>query len=163
MIKNIFVFLILGTVVSGCMSGSGDDKQSKSAQSTASQQLVKRTPDDNCGNLGIKILEPSSTTIVSFPIIVTAEVNNKDAGENCRWTVFEAQAGSVSLTDSEGTLVSNGVLRTLDDWMSDGPVVYKAVLNLDKGPKSKNMTVTINEEKPSGETGQKLEFDIKLP
>ena len=150
------------SIVTGCAQKS-NEISSKSVSPTTVQQLIKKTPDNDCGIFGIKILEPAPTTIVSFPIIVTAEVNNRDVPENCRWTVFEAQAGSVTLADSSGTVISTGVLKTLDDWMTDGPVVYKASLNLANGPKTKDLMVTINEEKPSGDIGQKLEFEIKLP
>lgn len=152
-----FVFIILG-----CNSEKVTENNSDDGQTGLPNVEVTRTPNPDCNNKGFVVQSPSLDLGTSFPIFVEGVVDNREAG-SCRWTVFEGQAGRVEVFDVEDNLVSDGVLKTIEDWMTDEPRNYKAILNLGKAPVSKDLRIVITEEDPSGEgLGEKIEFPAVL-
>ena len=83
---------------------------------------------------------------VTSPLTVTVTVDNT---KNCKWTVFEAQAGTVILKDDTGQTLGNGILQTTEDWMTEKPVTYTATFTFTK-PTTHDLTLIITEEDPSG-------------
>lgn len=160
--KKLWVALVLVGLVSAC-SGSvrNEDKTEALSKNPPKVQTV-RNPNNNCADRGIKIISPTAKEEISFPIYVEAVVDNTGEKE-CLWTVFEAQAGEVKAYDTAGNITARGTLKTVEDWMASGPVTYKAILNLEKGPVSKELKVIITEEDPSGlGGGQTVEFSTLL-
>lgn len=94
----------------------------------------------------ITILSPKDNAKIASPLTVNATVDNR--GE-CHWTVFEAQAGTIEITDGLGKVVGKGVLKTTQDWAVSTPVTYTATITLSK-PSTSGGTLTITEENPSG-------------
>ncbi len=153
----VFVFAVLG-----CNSEKISKNNSDTKQSSLPKIEVTRTPNNNCGDKGFVVQSPNLDIGTSFPIYVEGVVDNREAGE-CRWTVFEGQAGKVEAFDIENNLVSDGVLKTVEDWMTDEPVNYKAILNLHKAPVSRDLRIIVTEEDPSGEgMVEKIEFKAIL-
>jgi len=159
--KKIFFVVFLFTIV-GCSSEKITENNSETKQSNLPKIEVTRTPANNCGDKGFVVQSPNLDIGTSFPIYVEGVVDNRDSGE-CRWTVFEGQAGKVEAFDTENNLVSDGVLKTVEDWMTDEPRNYKAILNLHKAPVSRDLKIVITEENPSGEgMSEKIEFKAVL-
>ncbi len=94
----------------------------------------------------ISVLSPRDNSKVITPLTVRVVVDNR--GE-CHWTVFEAQAGTVTITDGLGKVVGQGVLKTAQEWTTPNPVTYTATITLSK-PTTSGGTLTITEENPSG-------------
>ncbi len=159
--KKLFLIVFLFAIF-GCNSGKNAKNQSDIKPTDLPNVKVTRTPDINCNNKGFVVQSPSLDLGTGFPIHVEGVVDNRDVG-SCRWTVFEGQAGKVEVFDKENNLISEGVLKTVEDWMTDEPRNYKAVLNLQKAPVSKDLRIIITEEDPSGEgLGERIEFPAIL-
>jgi len=159
--KKLFFVVFLFTIA-GCNSGKITENYSETKQSSLPKIEVTRTPANNCDGKGFIVQSPNLDIGTSFPIYVEGVVDNRDSGE-CRWTVFEGQAGKVEAFDTENNLVSDGVLKTVEDWMTDEPRNYKAILNLHKAPVSRDLKIVITEEDPSGGgLGEKIEFKAIL-
>ncbi len=159
--KKLFFLVFVFTIV-GCSSEKITENNSDTKQSSLPKIEVTRTPDNNCGDKGFVVQSPNLDIGTSFPIYVEGVVDNRYAGE-CRWTVFEGQAGTIEAFDVENNLISDGALRTVEDWMTDEPRNYKAILNLHKAPVSKDLKIVITEEDPSGGgLGEKIEFKAVL-
>jgi hypothetical protein len=104
-----------------------------------------------CEPKSIDIIEPELGGEVSFPFILKVIVDNSKY-PNCRWTVFEAQAGSVVVKGQDGTVVGRGILQTEEDWMTNGPVSFEAKVEaLPTMNPGGRLTVEITEDDPSGE------------
>lgn len=99
----------------------------------------------------LSVISPQPNTAVSFPLEVKVIVDNTNAPE-CKWTVFEAQAGFISLSDINGpiALVGSSALTTTDDWMTTSPVTYTTTLIPVSNP-SGTVTITFNEEDVKGD------------
>jgi len=159
--KFLSGFMLVG-FLAGCSGTVNNEKQPVTEVKNSSKLQTVRTPDNNCEDKGIKIVSPTIDEETSFPIYVEAVVDNTGQ-DACRWTVFEAQAGVVKAYDEAGSLIASGVFKTVEDWMTDGPVTYKAILNLEKGPVSKELKIIVTEENPSGlGKDQKIEFKAIL-
>jgi len=94
----------------------------------------------------ITVLSPKDNTRVVSPLTIRVTIDNR--GE-CNWTVFEAQAGTVTVTDGLGNVVGTGILKTKEEWTTPNPVTYTAVVTLSK-PSTSGGTLTVTEENPSG-------------
>lgn len=114
---------------------------------TSTGSLTTSTPSA-CTPDPVQILEPMAGSEVSFPLTVHLKVENR-LNRSCTWTVFEAQMGTVSLQDEQGKEYALEPLTSRDDWMTDGPVEFKAVL-APKGTLPSKLRLVIMEEDPSG-------------
>lgn len=94
----------------------------------------------------VTVLFPKDNAKVASPLDIKVTVDNR--GE-CHWTVFEAQAGTVEVTDGLGKVIGTGVLKTTQEWTVPTPVTYTATITLSK-PSTSGGTLTITEENPSG-------------
>jgi len=103
------------------------------------------TPTASCQNPSLN-LQPNQE--ISFPFDLTVVVDNRDL--NCRWIVFEAQAGMVEIRDQANVLISQGILRTTQDWMTEQPVEYRATLTQIIQPTSGQARLILTEDDPSG-------------
>lgn len=99
---------------------------------------------------GLTVSSPLSNTLVSFPLSVSAIVDNTDMTNlGCGWTVFEAQAGTIKVLDINNQVVGSGILTTTQDWMTTSPVAYTSTVTLTGVPASNNLTLVFTEDDPS--------------
>lgn len=117
---------------------------SKQTNKTSKNQVTCRA---------LQIIKPASGQKVVSPIEVEVVVNNTNP--KCHWSVFEAQAGTISLKDNTGQTIGTGILKTTSDWMTDQPVTYTGTINFDTTPSSNDLILTIFEEPPSGQPNSK--------
>lgn len=111
------------------------------------QQPMLPQPVSSCG---ITILNPLPYTKINIPITVEAIVDNSKA-TTCRWTVFEAQAGTVLVKTASGVDVGKGILMTDDNWMTTDPVLFEASITFTQPvPSGENLVFIITEDDPSG-------------
>ncbi len=103
---------------------------------------TKATPP--CSAISIK--NPKDNDKLSKTLMVKVVIDNRG---QCHWTVFEAQAGTVVITDGLGKIVGKGILSTQEGWTKATPTTYTATITLSKASTSGG-TLTITEENPSG-------------
>src|SRR6185369_5308191 len=127
-------------------------------QNKTAQQQAAKPAEDSCPNL--TITTPKQGTKITSPMTVTVIVDNTKS-QSCHWTVFEAQAGTMTLTDSTGQTIGTGVLTTTSEWMTDKAVIYNGTINLTKIPASSYITLTVTEEDPSGKGGKQITLPLK--
>ena len=101
-------------------------------------------------------LSPRSGTKITSPLTVSVTVDNT---KSCKWTVFEAQAGTLTVKDSNGEILGKGILTTTGEWMTEQPVVYTGTVEFTK-PATNDVTLVIEEEDPSGEGSQTVSIPL---
>lgn len=145
--KKIFVTLAILIIILGAAIYLKPKKStvSKTMPITACQALTIVTPHNN--------------DTVTNTFTVTAIVDNKNP--QCHWTVFEAQAGTITVKDKTGTTVGTGVLQTTDTWTTENPVTYTGQITLAPTTKHGTIQLTITEENPSGEPGKTLAIPLQ--
>ncbi len=102
----------------------------------------------------VTLLSPQENQKVSSPLAITVTVDNRN--KDCRWTVFEAQAGTLRLLDESKTVIGEGVLTTSGDWMTNEPVMYNGIITFEKSPVGKKLELQIIEENPSGKPDSQI-------
>jgi hypothetical protein len=114
---------------------------------------VPNQPVTAVSHCGLTINAPLPQTVVSGPISISAVVDNTNMDQlGCSWTVFEAQAGTIELKDSNGTLLGFGLLTTTSDWMTTAPVTYIGMVTPTAPiPSGTQLSLIFTEENPSGE------------
>ncbi len=101
----------------------------------------------------IKIIKPSNGQKIVSPLEVHVIVDN--TSPKCHWTVFETQAGTMSLKDNTGQAIGTGILKTTSDWMTNQPITYTGNITFANNPSSDDLILTIFEENPSGQPNVK--------
>lgn len=101
-------------------------------------------------------ITPRSGTKITSPLTVTVTVDNT---KSCKWTVFEAQAGTLTIKDSNGKALGTGILTTTGEWMTEQPVTYTGTIEFSE-PATDDVTLVITEEDPSGEGGQTVSIPL---
>jgi hypothetical protein len=101
-------------------------------------------------------ITPGSGTKITSPLSVTVTIDNT---QSCNWTVFEAQAGILTLKDSNDEILGTGTLTTTSEWMTEQPVVYTGTFEFTK-PATDDVTLIIEEEDPSGEGSQTVSIPL---
>ncbi len=149
MVKRSVIFylcilLIIGGVLLIIM-------QKKTVKNQAAAPITK-----TCSNF--IVVTPKQGQKITSPMTISAIVDNTKS-KSCHWTVFEAQAGTMQLTDSKGETIGKGMLTTTSEWMTDKAVTYSGTITLTKPPAGSEITLTITEEVPSGK-GRKV---INIP
>ncbi len=137
--KNIlFSILTLGVIVLGVYM-----IQQQKVTAPAPQQVAA----EMCG---LTITSPLPATTVTFPLTIQAVVDNTQAGTlGCSWTVFEAQAGTVTVKDQNGAILGTGILSTTNDWMTTAPTPYTATITSLTNPTYTGpLSLVFNEENP---------------
>lgn len=114
---------------------------------------VPTTPvGKKCYGQSLKVEAPVEATKVAFPLTIKAVVDNRE--NHCNWTMFEWQAGTVTLKTAGNVTLGTAVLTTTDDWMQAGPVNFTATLTVATPPSSPQaLTLVFDAENPSGEPG----------
>ncbi len=118
--------------------------------------------------VGCGIVVKSPTIGEKFDVIKKVSVvvdNSKRVELGCGWTVFEGQAGTFKIVDSQGNEVSSGILKVQEgiEWMTSLPVMYEAEAPISKDEKdiAKGIgKLIITEDDPSGE---KILQTIEIP
>lgn len=93
----------------------------------------------------ITFVSPIEGAELSSPVDIEVIVDNSQ--ENCRWGVFEGQAGTAQIISKDGVVLGSSQLRTSSDWMTSLPVTYKSsvdVVQTYSGP----VRVLIQDENP---------------
>lgn len=150
--KVLYVLIIL--IIAGFVGFYFVEKQTSKPPSTSvtpTIEVATPTMTDETPCRAIKIISPQPLDKISTPTTIKAIVDNTG---NCHWTVFEAQAGTVALKDSNGNTLGKGVLTTSEEWTAAKPVNYTAKIVFSK-PLSKNGELTITEGNPSGKPNPK--------
>lgn len=151
--KIFFVLLFILTIgiVGGYYLGTKNN-------SVNNNQTLKPT-DTVCNALTIQ--SPTNGQKVTSPLTVSVIVDNT---KSCKWAVFEAQAGVISLQDSMGRKIGSANLTTTEDWMTEKPVVYTGTIEFGQTPASSDLLLVITEEKTSGlgpeENGQSVTIPL---
>jgi Immunoglobulin-like domain of bacterial spore germination len=101
----------------------------------------------------IHINTPQKGQRITSPMEISVTVDNSK--DECHWSVFEGQAGSVELKNQNGDVIGTANLTTTEDWTTDEPINFKGTLPFTPDEKS-SYTLVINEENPSGQSGKKV-------
>lgn len=117
---------------------------------TTGGQQQQTTPASHCG---LTVNSPLPNTTVSFPLAISATVDNTQAATlGCSWTVFEAQSGTVTVKDISGNILAQTFLSTTANWMTTNPTFYTTTITSISNPTYTGpLTLTFEEENPSGE------------
>lgn len=106
---------------------------------------------------GMAVISPEMNSVVSFPLNISVIVDNSNSATlGCAWTVFEGQAGVVSLIDSNNNVLGSNFLSTSNqNWMENLiaglPVSFATTLNLTAQPTAENLSLVFTEDNPSGQ------------
>ncbi|MFA5936132.1 MAG: hypothetical protein WC787_04770 [Patescibacteria group bacterium] len=147
-------FVAVSLVGGGCVSISKQEApvippvaEQPPANAKVAARDVKMT---GCEPKAITVSEPAANTAVTFPFTVKAVVHNAER-KDCSWTMFEAQAASMEVKDSDGKVVASGLLMAKGEWMTDGPVSFDGMITPVSGvTPSGVLDLVITEENPSG-------------
>lgn len=110
---------------------------------TPQPTITKAAP---CKAIDVKSPFPNQK-ITPPKLTVTVVINNSNPA--CRWTVFEAQAGTLELQDENQNTIATGTLSTTQDWMTVKPVTYQGTISFD-AINTQRADLIITEENPSG-------------
>jgi hypothetical protein len=117
-------------------------------------------PAENCLISNLTITQPRPVEIAKFPLTVKGVVNNSK-NLSCVWTLFEGQAATMQVKDSDGTVIGDGILMAKGDWMTEGPVDVEGQISLKQKPVGDTLMLVITEEDPSG-MGEPEQISIEL-
>ncbi len=154
--KGFLVLLLFGSIVFAFYYVAVHDTKLIGPQIVKISETVqvatgvkeKVTEDIHCA---LHFLSPLPSSTVSKPITIEVIVDNTK--EDCPlWTVFEAQAGTVSLYDKYDKLLTTTILTTTSDWMTESPVTYTATLSDYSYAGEARLVFTA--ENPSGEKAE---------
>lgn len=151
--KHFFLYLlwfILGLLL-GYYLGY-DQGWEKYIQSPYSHQQTTVSPICDA----LTNITPQSETKITSPLTVNVTVDNT---KSCKWTVFEAQAGILTLKDSTGEILGSGTLTTSSEWMTEQPVVYTGIIEFTE-PATDDVTLIITEEDPSGQGAKTVSIPL---
>jgi hypothetical protein len=154
----IFVGIIAGMGI-GYFFGSHRDWREEDGNDDNVQQnhfINRSNKMDGCSAL--QITSPQKGQQATSPLTVTAIVDNTN--HKCHWTVFEAQAGSIEVRNSKGQVIGKGKLTTQAAWMNEQPVTYTGTVTFNSAEATPSLTLVINEENPSGQPGQQINFPL---
>lgn len=129
------------------------------------QDQIEISKSNSVSECGLTVDTPRYNSAISFPLSVTATVDNTHATSlGCSWTIFEAGAGTTALKDEKGNVIATGRLDTGEEWMTTGPVHFSGTLVPENEPTSGSvLTLLVTEEDPSdGEGGPVSEISIPL-
>lgn len=129
------------------------------------QNEIEIPENESVSECGLTVDTPLYNSEISFPLSVTATVDNTNAIQlGCSWTIFEAVAGTTVLKDENGNTIATGHLDTGEEWMTTGPVHFSGTLVPATTPTSGTvLTLVVTEEDPSdGEGGPVSEIIIPL-
>ena len=121
---------------------------------------VVKSPDKTVASChALTIISPQKNEQVTRDFTIKAIVNNSNSA--CHWAVFEAQAGTIEIKDSNNTLVATSTLKTTDNWMTNNPVTYTGAISLDANTPHGYLTLFIHEESPNGNPGKTVSVPLQ--
>jgi hypothetical protein len=123
------------------------------------EPAIKSTQKTQTTCTALKIINPQPNEQVASDFTVKVVVDNTNP--KCQWTVFEAQAGTINVVDSNGNTAGNGILKTSDNWMTKDPVTYSGTVSLNTNIPHGKLQLIINEKKPNGNQGQTISIPIQ--
>ena len=136
----IVIGLLLILVVFGVFTYSGN-------LSLSSRLLPLRV------KCGLTVVSPLPNQKVSFPLLVSGYTNG------CGWVPFEAVAGSLRVTDSNNSVLSdNYPLETQGDW-TKLPAKFSRSITIKIKPQTKTGFLLFSNDNPSGER----QFFYRMP
>lgn len=124
-----------------------------------SEENVSQNPQPTMPEIcnALSKLSPMPGQKVTSPLTVTVTITNTNT---CKWTVFEAQAGTLTLKDKTGQILGTTALTTVDEWMTDQPVNYTGTITFAKKPATTDLILIITEEDPSGQGAQEINIPL---
>ncbi|MEO5927482.1 MAG: hypothetical protein ABIO72_02150 [Patescibacteria group bacterium] len=135
---------LVGLFGAGCAS-------TPSQQTQQEQQAKPQVRITGCEPKAIAIQEPAANATVKMPFDVKVQIHN-GIHKDCRWGLFEGQAGSLTLQDEKGTILGRGILATDEDWMTDEQVGFNGMVHPVPGTTAQGkLTLVISEDDPSGQ------------
>lgn len=137
------IIALAGLIGGGCASAP--------TQQTQQEQQLPQIRATGCSPKAITIQSPAPNANVKMPFEVHVEINN-GAHKDCRWSLFEGQAGSLTLQDDKGNILGRGILATQEDWMTDEMVKFDGTVHPVPGATIQGaLSLVISEDDPSGE------------
>lgn len=111
---------------------------------------------------GIEIASPAANSQVTFPLTITGTVH--PTGNSGPWTVFEANAGSVVVKDSNGAVKSvPKPLSLYVEWMNSDPKPFSVTIPALTGtPATNTLTLFFSDDDPSGENPHFCSIPVTL-
>lgn len=153
--KGFLVLLLLGFIVYMTYYIAMHDKKligPKLVQiaDTVKAELGLKEPTQDDIHCALHFISPEPGGHIESPLAIEVIVDNTQ--EDCRWGVFEAQAGTVTLYDEDDKVKASGILTTTGEWMTASPTTYRATLTdfTINGP----MKLVLTEDRPDGATPQ---------
>jgi hypothetical protein len=158
----ISAIFVLGLVVLFFRFGIGGNEDTWICQNG---QWVKHgapsalEPAKGCGKIeteNIKIDNPESDEIVSFPLIIEGEARGS-------W-YFEASF-PIKLLDKDGEELAVAIAQAQADWMTNDFVPFKAVIELSSLPETETGFLVLQKDNPSGlpENDEQVRAPIRFP
>lgn len=108
------------------------------------------TVQSGCPKIGLSISDPKPNTSVSSSFTVSGTIDNRNLPKECRWGIFDAQAGNMQVVTAEGLLVGEGTLLAYGSWMSEGLVQLTGQINSVQKTTNQALSLIITEEDPAG-------------
>ena len=138
--NTLFGILTLGVIVLGVY-------MIKQQQAIAP---VTEQPQTTASLCGLTVTNPTVGATVTLPLTINAIVDNTQAATlGCSWTVFEAQAGTVTVKDAQGNVLATGVMTTTSNWMTTAPTPYTATItSLSNSSYTGPLSLIFDEENP---------------
>ncbi len=112
---------------------------------------------------GFIVTSPAAGSTIAFPLTMNATVHpaGSPAGS---WGVFEGQAGSVTIKDTQGNVLSQTIPLTLtQDWMTADPISFSVTVpSIAPQPAGSTIYVEFNDDDASGENPHQcvIEFQV---
>ncbi|MDP3093791.1 MAG: GerMN domain-containing protein [bacterium] len=158
----ILTISILGLVVLFLRFGIGGDEDTwlcQNGQWVKHGKPLASEPVRGCGKIeteNIKIDNPESDQIISFPLIIKGQARGS-------W-YFEASF-PIKLLDKNQKELAVTIAEAQADWMTNDFVPFKAVIELSSLPKTSQGTLVLQKDNPSGlpENDEKIIMPIRFP
>lgn len=152
------ILIVLGVLIGGIVGYYLGFDQAWEKKDKSTYQRADKGPHYYSGPYSpceaLTVNAPGKNEKITSPVTITVTVDNTNP--KCRWTVFEAQAGTMQLQNAEGEVIGKAVLTTDEDWMTDQPVTYSGEMMFDTTLATPKLNLVITEDSPSGEPGKEV-------
>lgn len=146
--KNTLIsVLIIVVIVLGGYALLNNKATAPTNTGNPTSQETQLTAATHCG---LTIDAPLAGATVTFPLTIQATVDNtQSTALGCSWGVFEAQAGTVEIKDTNGASLATGILTTTSDWMTANATPYSVTISALSNPGYTGaLSLIFNEENP---------------
>jgi hypothetical protein len=113
--------------------------------------------------LGLAIAQPTTLENIQFPLTISGFIHPTSNPQD--WTVFEAEAGHVTVKDMQGVVLAGPVMMSLSvDWMNTNPKPFSLVVPaLSFIPTDMNAQLIFTDNNPAGpDEGQSHECMLPI-